>query len=297
MGFIGRRVSQELLGCGHEVLIYDSDAGTAADALPGATLVHADVRDRRRLASVVADADWVFHLSGVLGTSELFDDPETAIDVNIKGALNVLLACRGTKVKRVFLANKPNEWNNIYSVTSQAVEKLGHSFREHMNVDARVLRIWNVYGPRQKLFPIRKVVPHMVMQALRGAPLELFGDGTQMVELLYVDDVARAIVDFLFHAGNVESTYELKAVRPMSALDLAHTIIRLTNSNSTVRLLPMRTGESVSTRFAAASSLAQLLPGLSQTPLNEGLLETIEWFRSMPAVEMAAAWRFYAQTP
>jgi len=293
MGFIGRHVASELVKRGHDVLVYDIEPDKSVDVPIKATRVRADIRDLPRLVRALAGVDLVFHVSGVLGTSELFDDPATAIDINIKGALNVLLAAKEAGVKRIFFPTKPNEWNNIYSVTAQAVEKLGHSYREHMDLDVRMLRIWNAYGPHQKLFPARKAVPLFVAQALQNKPVEIFGDGTQPVELLYVDDVARTIVDYLLFDGTVTETHEIRAPQSITIRELAQTVIRMTDSKSQVLQRPMRRGEGSSGQFARARDVGHLLCESTLTPPNAGLRSTIGWYRKLPADTLAQAWSYY----
>ena len=293
-GFIGTHVVTELTARGFDVVAYDIASGELHNKPATVKFIQDDVRNIDRLHAALEDANLVFHLSGILGTDELFDSPREAIDINIHGALNVLLASSNTATeKRIFLPTKPNEWNNVYSVTSQAVEKLGHAYRESMGLDIRVLRLWDVYGPRQKLFPVRKAVPLFIFRALENRPIEIFEDGMQVVELLYVQDVAKSIVDYVVYDGAVSETYELRADTRMTVEALARRIITMTGSKSEVAYLPMRRGESSTIQFSRACDVQNILGESRLTRFDDGMQRTIEWYRGLSDDVSAEVSAFY----
>lgn len=277
-GFIGSHVISELLCRGFEVISYDINFSNRLFN-PRLSMVEGDIRDITKLSEASRCAKFVFHLSGLLGTSELFEHPKQAVDVNINGAINVLDdAARNTQ--RCFLPAKPNGANNIYSVTSQAVEKLGHSYRENMKVDVRILRLPNIYGPRQRVRPVRKVVPEFVTRALRDQPIEIFGDGNQLVELEYVTDTARSIVDLMLYDGDFHESLELKANKHMAVSALAQRVISLTDSNSELIFLPMRPGERARIANDPLRPLDEIVGPRKATSFEYGIKETIDWYRT-----------------
>lgn len=292
-GFIGSHVVSELVKMGFDVVVYDIACDESRNGSVRAKFVQDDIRNFERLSRTIADADYIFHLSGLLGTHELFDTPREAIDVNINGALNILLASRDTgRYQRIFFPTKPNEWNNIYSVTAQAVEKLGHSYRENLGLDVRALRLWNVYGPRQKLLPVRKAVPLFVFQALENRPVEIFGDGTQWIELLYVGDVAKSIVDYMIFDGKVSETFELRTSVRITVEGLARQIIEMTGSQSPVEHFSMRKGEGAM-ELARARDAKEILGEDTSTPFEDGMRRTIEWYREVRRQAFEEARNFY----
>lgn len=295
-GFLGTHVVAELLTRGFGVVVYDIASDEARKGLARVEFIQDDVRNIERLRVVLENADAVFHLSGVLGTEELFDSPEEAIDINIHGALNILLTSSNTGRKKcIFFPTKPNEWNNVYSATSQAVEKLGHAYRESMGLDIRVLRFWNVYGPGQKLFPVRKAVPLFIFSALENKPIEIFGDGTQIVELLYAQDVAKSIVDYVVYDGVVLETYELSSGVRMTVEALARRLIAMIGSKSEVTFLPMRKGEASSIEFARARDVRQILGESKTTSFDDGMRKTIEWYRGLSDDALENCRSFYGR--
>jgi UDP-glucose 4-epimerase len=124
---------------------------------------------------------------------------------NINGTVNVLHACVRHGVQTVFYPTKPNEWLNTYSITKKAGEEFAQLYAQTRGLDVRVLRWLNAYGPRQKLYPIRKAVPVMILQALHDLDVEVWGTGDQPVDLIHTEDLARNTVQYTL-ADNIDST-------------------------------------------------------------------------------------------
>lgn len=291
-GFIGRHVVNELLKRGFKVAVYDIDPNDEYDGSFSINYICDDILNLPKLREACMSADMIFHLSGLLGTAELFQSPREAIETNVIGALNVITAINDSRKRaRVFFPAKPNHWNNIYSVTAQAVEKLGHAYREKLRFDIRILRLFNVYGPKQALFPIRKAVPYFVFAALENRPLSVFSPGKQLVELLYVEDIAKAIVDYMMMDNLVTETFELGGYQ-ISVEALAHKIISAANSKSDLAYLPIRRGESPQALSERMRDLRQFIGERKMTSLDRGLETTIEWYRANPS-KLAQAKVFY----
>jgi UDP-glucose 4-epimerase len=293
-GFIGSHVVSELIKRQFDVTIYDLTPDALARNSPRVKFVEGDIRDSDRLSKSLKHADAIFHLAGLLGTTELFDIPRQAIEVNINGALNVLLACKATdKPGRVFFPTKPNEWNNLYSITAQTVERLGHAFRENVGLDVRIFRLWNVYGPRQKLIPVRKAIPLFICRALEDHTIEIFGDGAQKLEPLFIEDVAKAIVDYTLYDGEIAETFELRPNIRISVQEIAQKIIALTGSQSNTVYLPQRKGESSNICLAHARDVRDILGNLAYSDLDAGLACTIDWYRNLSPDILTEAHRLY----
>ena len=184
-GFIGRYVMQELEDRGYIPLAYDLADGC-------------DILDKRQLKAHMEFADAVIHLAGVLGTHELFDDIELAIDVNIKGAVNVLETCVA-KSKPFVMIEQPHIWYNPYEATKGAAHRLAMAFHLDKGVPVTFVETYNAYGPGQAYGPghPQKIIPTFATLAWRGERIPIWGDGTQEVDLIAVPDVANGIVDAL----------------------------------------------------------------------------------------------------
>lgn len=303
-GFIGSFIAEELAKRGDEVTIVDivppSKMPEGVIFKLGNTLYPETIRDS------FEGADEVYDVAGVLGTEELMSDNGRAIDTNIKGTFNCLELARTLGVKRFFYPTKPNDWLNTYSITKVAGEKFCDMYRQVFGLDVTVLKWFNAYGARQHLYPIRKAVPLFIIQALYDMDLEVFGDGEQTVEMVYVEDMAKIVVDATRASlGNkAGKVLDLGSGQVYTVNALCGEIIRVTNkyfrhpanpTKSRVVHLPMRQGEPMRTHIEA--DLADLrkhmeLPNF--TDLEVGLVKTISYYRELPKDEVFMALNYFS---
>ncbi|MBG9941035.1 NAD(P)-dependent oxidoreductase [Brevibacillus formosus] len=303
-GFVGSFIVEELVKRGNEVVIVDLvppnyELPEEVKFNVGSTLYPETMR------SAFAGATEVYDVAGVLGTEELMSDNGKAIDVNIKGTFNCLDLALVEGVKRFFYPTKPNEWLNTYSITKIAGEKFCEMYRRAFGLDVTILRWFNAYGPRQHLYPVRKAVPLFIIQALYGLDIEVFGDGEQTVEMVYVEDMARIVVDATrsslgMKAGKV---LDLGSGQVMTVNHLCKEIIRIVNAHfrpknnpspSQIRHLPMRMGEPMRTHIQA--ELADLRNHMHIpvfTDVEIGLIKTIEYYNNLPKVEVMRALQYF----
>jgi nucleoside-diphosphate-sugar epimerase len=156
-----------------------------------------DVRDKSLVDKVVAETKGVINLAGVLGTQETINNPMPSIESNIIGTVNVLDACKVWKVPCVQIAVGNHWMNNSYSITKTTAERLALMYRKEFSIPITVIRALNAFGERQKAFPVRKIMPSFIGRALRGEDIQVYGDGSQEMDMVYVGDVAMVLVDAL----------------------------------------------------------------------------------------------------
>ena len=282
-GFIGARLAAHLRSQGLRVGVLDHRGGQGS------------VLDALALADAVRDVDTVFHLAGVLGTTELNEQVPLATEVNIGGTVKVLEACREAGTPRLFVCTKPNDWLNAYSVTKKAAEDLSRLYAAAFDMDVRILRWLNVYGPGQKVLPVRKAVPIMALQAIHDRAIEVFGSGEQPVELIYVDDLARVTAEYVLHGPIDASVRDTGLCVRMTVNEMAALIRELAGSRSEIVHLEMRPGEDETrhiTRLGAPT--AAEIVGLAEEPVDVtvGLARTLEYYKRLPAAtcEEALDW-------
>lgn len=285
-GFLGGAIAQELVERDHDVTVLDVAGSQAAcDARFGAgavRFVEGDILDREALRAHVRGADEIYHLAGKLGTSELDDTPALAVHVNVIGSINVFETAIAEGVARVFHASKPNVWLNAYTITKGAAEQLGALYdRDASSTQLCSLRYFNAFGPHQAHAPVRKLVPTFARQALRGEPLEIYGDGEQVVDLIYVRDAARMTVAYMRAeraAGGVVAPDCGRGV-PVSVNEVARAINDATGNRAGVRHLPMRSGEDEGTELVASTEpLLASIDGFRFTDWEQSLEQTIAWY-------------------
>lgn len=272
-GWIGTAVCKQLKDRGDEPVVFDRTTG-------------GDILDAAALYKAMDGCDAVVNLAGMLGTSELFDDQHTAVETNIVGALNVydVAACSDIPVVQIGTGHRGQL--NPYAITKACAEDLGLARARYRGEKINVVRAFHAYGPGQKVGPVRKIVPTFITQALRGEPVEVYGDGSQQIDLVHVDEVAAVICWAI--EGPYGAMTEAGTGVATTVLECAETIIAACDSDSRIVHLPMRPGEPEHTRVVAGEG-----EGVRVTVLAGGeifasdgghawpyrLGETVDWYR------------------
>lgn len=284
LGFIGRHVCQELQGRGHAVTVLDRRPDLALAASLGVQPIIGDVRDSTLMRQIVPCYDGVIHLAGLLGTSELVDDPSAAVETNINGALNVFQGCRaagqlGRRTTCVHITVGNHFMDNPYAITKSTSERFAKMFNTEHGTDIRVVRVLNAYGSHQKHQPVRKIVPTFIRSALDGTPVRVYGDGEQVMDMIHVRDVARILVDALF-APAVNGILSAGTGRHLTVNDIAKLVVEASGSLSEVIHVPMRAGEperSIVVGEPATLGCLNIFPQ-SLVRFEDGIRETVRWY-------------------
>lgn len=244
-GFIGQAVLDELR---HHDL----------EGVPVDKRHSVDILDRDALTCAIRDADAVIHLAGVLGTAELYDQADLAVDVNVKGALHVLEVCRDHHLAYVGIT-MPSVWMNLYQATKRCALDIALAFHADYGVPVTHLRTYNAFGPGQAYgtgHP-QKIIPTFAVHAWAGKPLPIWGDGEQTVDLVRTSWVAHCLVTAALNdwpsdeygrgqiwdcGSGIERTVKQVALDVGKIAGLDYTKLEH---------LPMRKGETAGTRLCA----------------------------------------------
>ena len=285
-GFIGGYVVEELQAREHEPVIFDhyDRGGYPCPVILG------DVRDATAVTEAMAHVDGWVHLAAVLGTQETIQNPRPAAESNLMGGLNVLEAAAQYQVPGVYIGVGNHWMNNTYSISKTMVERFVDMFNKHRGTKVNIVRAVNAYGPRQRAVPpwgdsrVRKITPSFVCRALDNLPLEVYGDGSQISDMVYVTDVARALVLALEKAeqGIVFPPVEVGSKAPTTVHYVASLVISLCKSQSKIVNLPMRPGEIEHSKVSANTETLRWI-GLDPeqlVPLHVGLKKTIRYFQT-----------------
>jgi len=276
-GFIGRYVCGNLLKRGHEAVIYDIKE-------PNFPCIYhcGNMQDKVKLFKCIEQADAVMHLAGLLGTSETIDEPAGPAQVNILGSLSLFEACRKFKKRACYIAVGNHFMLNTYAITKTCAEKFALMYNAEHGTKIAVVRGLNAYGPYQKHKPVRKVIPNFVLPALRDEPITIYGSGGQIMDFIYVSDLAEILCRALLDEHDVyDSVIEAGSGQHTTINFIAETVIRLSNSKSIINRLPMRPGETKNSIVAAdVSTLKPLGFGPNDmVGLGDGLNRTINYYR------------------
>lgn len=285
-GFIGQHVVKALTDAGHEPIQADQRAVLPLDE----SRVMLDIRQAERVTEAVAGCDGVIHLAGLLGTQEMVNNPYPAVETNIIGGLNILEALAECKVPACFIGVGNHWMSNTYSITKTTVERFVDMYNRYRGTQVNIVRAVNAYGPGQEppapygRSRVRKIVPTFVSKALRNEPIEIYGDGEQVSDMVHVSDVARALVKGLTLAsyGNVLPTIEVGPIEHQTVNQVAALVKDLARSQSNIVHVPMRPGETENASVTAdpqSMERAGINPA-DFVPLEDGLAETISFYRS-----------------
>ncbi|OKB64699.1 hypothetical protein BHU62_21415 [Serratia marcescens] len=256
-GFIGQHVVQQLLNKNHAVAIFDrklkSDNLTPQDRVE---YVYGSITDPAAIHQAMSEVDGFIHLAGVLGTQETIKSPESAVKTNIVGGMNVLEAAAHYAVPGVNIT-VGNWWmNNTYSITKNMMERFVQMYNTERGTQISNIRIVNTYGPGQSVAApfgtssVRKIMPSFICRALTGRDIEIYGDGRQVSDIVYVEDVAKIIVlelESVMKTGAREHCLEIGSNSPLTVLEVAELVQKnvadLGFKKVNIAHLPMRPGE------------------------------------------------------
>ena len=190
-GFIGRYVQSRCAELGIETETFDPANATAQDVTDAGC-----VEKWFNHYFTAPDPDVVIHLAGLLGTHELWSATNDAIDVNIKGALNVAQWCLDNDKKMVSI-EQPHIWYNVYEASKLAARRMLTGMHYDQGLQVEFVTAHNAFGPGQAYGPghPRKILPTFSTLAWAGEPIELWGSGEQKVNLIYAGDVAAKLVE------------------------------------------------------------------------------------------------------
>ena len=291
-GFLGSHLVDQMVAEGCSVLVFDrvykkelwDEYGWSQN--PMVSFMLGDIKDRDSVFEAVQQSDMWVNLAGLLGTAEMINNPIPAVEVNVLGALNVFDAARLYK-KRGVQIDVGNYWmNNPYSITKSIASRFASMYNKEHDTDIRIVRGMNVFGERQKHRPIRKLFPNLVIPALLNKPITLYGTGDQIMDLIYVKDIA----DILSRALLLDDvpndvSYEAGIGDNQTINQTAKLVLELTGSSSELVHKPMRSGEDkmsvVQITDQGWEDLKTHLGYTKQdlTPFSQAVQNSIQWYR------------------
>ncbi len=294
MGFIGRYVVEELIAKGHTPVIFDHHRRAPEEYDERAEVFFGDVMDEVAVTEAMAHVEGWIHLAAVLGTQETIQNPIPAAKSNLIGGLNMLQAASQYKLPGAYIGVGNHWMNNPYSITKTMIERFSDMYNNYRGTTVNIVRAVNAYGPRQLAAEpfgpgkVRKITPAFVCRALTNQPVEIYGDGKQISDMVYVGDVATALVKALEAAAKGICLNKVVEVGPRenkTVGEVAELVIKLSGSQSKIVNLPMRPGE---IKGATVSADVETLKLLQMAPdklvsLEEGMSKTIDYFRGLLA--------------
>jgi nucleoside-diphosphate-sugar epimerase len=296
-GFIGCNLVRALVARGDAVRVLDNfSTGNRANLVgldSDVEVIEGELRSYERVHAAVRGTELVFHLGALGSVPRSVQDPLTSSAVNVEGTLNVLLAARDEGIRRVVFSSSSSIYGSRddlpvheemapdpispYGVAKLAAERYCVSFtRVYHAFETVVLRYFNVFGPRQSPFSqYAAMVPLFITAVGRGEPVTVFGDGEQVRDFTYVDNVVDATLRAADAADVSGRIFNVAAGSPASVNTVAESIGRILGRDVRKEYEPPRPGD-IRDSWADVSAARELLgwePGIG---LEEGLRLTVE---------------------
>lgn len=304
-GFIGSHLVESLLEEGYEVkafVLYNSfNTWGWLDTLPKEKrdqieIFQGDIRDPHGVKEAMKGVDAVFHLAALIAIPFSYYSPDTYVDTNIKGTLNVLQAARDLGTERVLVTSTsevygtaqyvpidelhPFQGQSPYSATKIGADRLAESFYRSFGLPVRIVRPFNTFGPRQSA---RAVIPTIITQLLVGKLEIKLGSLTPTRDFNYVKDTARGFIEIYKSGQTIGQEINIATQKEISIGQLAKELIRQINPGARIicdeiRLRPENS--EVNRLLGSNQKIRQLTDWEPRYTFEQGLEETIEFLRT-----------------
>ncbi len=306
-GFIGSHLCEALLGDQHDVIALDSfddfyDPAVKRRNLETAlkndrfTLVEGDVRDEGVVADALSEGvDIVVHLAARAGVRPSIEQPLVYQDVNVRGTLVVLEACRSRAIGKLIFASSSSVYGNNakipfaesdpvddpispYAATKKAGELLCHTYHHLYGIAITCLRLFTVYGPRQR----PDLAIHKFARLIEaGKPIPIFGDGSMTRDFTYIDDIIDGITRAIGNCAGFH-IYNLGESKPVSVNELVALLEQIMDKKAIIERRPLQPGD-VNRTYADVTEACRDLGYHPSTDMYAGLTRFVQWFRPTSA--------------
>ncbi|MBT8036773.1 MAG: NAD-dependent epimerase/dehydratase family protein [Verrucomicrobiae bacterium] len=294
-GFIGSHIVEYFQGKAEEIRVLDNLRTGYKHNLDGfdCTFIEGSITDRETVKKAVKDVDYIFHMAAMVSVPESMAQPAECVEINVNGLLNVLEEATSANVKKMVFASSAAiygdnptvpklesmypEPQSPYAITKLDGEYYLEMFHTLGKMKTASVRFFNVFGPRQDPNgAYAAAVPIFIEKAVKGDDITIHGDGEQTRDFIYVSDIVGALV-FAAMNHDLRGTYNAGYGRQITINDLAQTILKTSNSESTILHGPERAGD---VKHSRASSQKLRTAGWEpQFTLDHGLAATFEFFK------------------
>ena len=303
-GFIGSHLTEELVRAGYQVkaFVYYNSFNTwgwldtlPSDVMKNVEIFQGDVRDPNGVKEAMKETAAVFHLAALIAIPFSYHSPDTYVDTNIKGTLNILQAAREQDLERVLVTSTsevygtaqyvpmdekhPFQGQSPYSATKIGADRLAESFYRSFQLPVSIVRPFNTFGPRQSA---RAVIPTIITQLLAGKEKIHLGSLTPTRDFNYVKDTVNGFIKIYESERTIGEEINIATQHEISIGELAEELIRQINPNAKIvcdeeRLRPEKS--EVNRLLGSNKKIKELTDWKPVYSFEEGLSETISFFK------------------
>jgi UDP-glucose 4-epimerase len=300
-GFIGSHLIDALLEKGHRVIGIDNFRTGNLANLRGAMsndrfdFLKQDICDNRFLNSFDDEIDLIFHLAAISSVKLSIENSKLVNHVNVSGTINVLELARHSKTSKLIFTSSAAVYGNPgispipestllqslspYAASKIAAEQYTTAYSNSYGIDSTILRLFNIYGPRQAYSEYSGVISIFINRMLNGDVLKIEGDGEQTRSFVYVKD----LVDALLIAAEIDKAsnkiINISGDIPISVLDITKYLNSISSRDVEIEHVAPRPGD-VCDSLGATELAKQILNFTPKVSFEEGLRKTYEWYQS-----------------
>jgi len=296
-GFIGSHIAEHWSCKGADVVAIDnlrSGYTKNIENFKNVNLVKESITNREAIFDILKDADYVYNLAALVSVPESIEKPMECVDINVKGLINILDACKEHGIKKIIhsssaavYGDKPELPKIVsmvpapkspYAITKLDGEYYLNMYKEQFGLNTVSLRYFNVFGPRQApKSQYAAAIPIFIEKALNNQNVTIYGDGLQTRDFIFVKDVVKANI-LASENINANGVFNVACGKSITIKELAEKIINLTNSQSKIVFENERKGD-IKYSLASIKNTIENLNFLPDMDLEKGLLATIDYMR------------------
>ncbi|WP_250278535.1 NAD-dependent 4,6-dehydratase LegB [[Clostridium] colinum] len=303
-GFIGSHLVEYLIEKGYNIkafTYYNSFNSwgwldtLSKDKLNEIEIFSGDIRDPNGVREAVKGMDQVFHLAALIAIPFSYHSPDSYVDTNIKGTLNILQACRDFDISKVLITstsevygtakyvpideNHPYQGQSPYSATKIAADRLAESFYRSFDMPISIVRPFNTYGPRQSA---RAIIPTIITQLLAGKEEIKLGSLLPTRDFNYVKDTVKGFYEIAKSKNTIGQEINIASNQEISIGELANEIINQINPNAKIicdeqRLRPEKS--EVNRLWGDNKKIKELTDWDMSYTFKQGIQETVQWIK------------------
>jgi len=294
-GFIGSNLVKVLLRKNYQVIVYD-DLSTGyknniKEFVGKIKFVKGDIRDFKKINNKLKNIDCVFHLAAMVSVPESLQKPIDCFDINIRASINIMKQCMQNNIKFIFASSAAvygDDKTKIktekikaspispYGLSKLNIEELCKIYAKEFGLNYTCFRNFNVYGPKQDPnSAYAAVIPSFINNALNNKKLNIFGDGGQTRDFIYVEDVVKAYL--LAYEKNISGIYNLGCNEILNLKKLAKLVLNISNKKINIIHKEARKGD---IRHSRASSLKfqKISSWKPIVKVRDGIEKTVKYY-------------------
>lgn len=302
-GFIGSHLCEKYTKEGNNVLCLDNflsgDLVNIRHLLDcrNFKLVKGDIRDRDLLEKVCVDVDVIFHLAAQIHVDRSYIEPQLTYDINVMGTQNVLEAARFHDIDKVIYASTSEVYGSAiyapideahplnaphpYGASKIAADRMCHAYMQTYGMNINLMRMFNVFGPRQRDIGYGGVISIFTRRVLGNTPPIIFGNGNQTRDYTYIEDAVRAYDLALRCKKRIIEPVNFGTGKEISVNDIANKLIKLCGKEKEIKAVHVdpRIGE-VKRLIANANKANKIFGWKAKVDFDKGLEKFVSWYRN-----------------